>query len=77
MRGSVDDGWRTRYNSPRFTRDLILENVFRFSIQLIGKLVDSSHLITGVRFGRFAEKPANRFRDERRAIGRDLIDLLR
>lgn len=55
--------------------DLVLEDVFCFSIQLVSKLVDARYFVFERCSGRVAEKAANRFSHEGGSVGRNLVDL--
>jgi len=55
--------------------DLILENIFRFSIELVRELADPSYFIFESRCGGVAEKTSNRFRHERCPVRRNMVDL--
>jgi hypothetical protein len=55
--------------------DLVLENVLRFSIQLVSELVDPSDLVFDSGSIRIAEQTPDRFSDEGCPIRRNLVDL--
>jgi len=56
---------------------LILEDILRFSIQLVGELVDPSNLVFERRNESIAQKTSDRFGHERCPIGRNVVDLFR
>jgi hypothetical protein len=55
--------------------DLVLENIFRFSIQLVSELIDPRYLFFESWTGRVAEEPSNRLGHERRPVCRQVVDL--
>ncbi len=57
--------------------DLVLEDFFCFSIQLVGKLIDPSYLVLESCSGSVAEQASNCFRHECGSVSRNVIDLFR
>jgi hypothetical protein len=72
MKGAERD---TTHRASR--NDLVLENIFCFSIQLVSELVDPSDFVLQGCSGRIAEKTSDRFSHEGRPICRNMVDLLR
>jgi hypothetical protein len=58
-------------------QNLVLENIFCLSIQLVSELVDSGYLVFESCSGRIAEQTSDRFSDERCPIRCDVVDLFR
>ena len=54
--------------------DLVLEYICRFSIQLVGELIDPRHVVVERSLRRIAKEAADRFSDECTAIRSDVID---
>lgn len=64
--------------TPRASRnDLIPEDVFCLTIQLVSQFVDATNFILTGRLGRLMQKPPHRFGYERRPVIRDMVDLFR
>jgi len=58
-------------------KNLILEHVFGFAIEIVDNRIDPCDLVIRARLGRFTEQTPNRLGNESCTIRRDMVDLLR